>query len=219
MPNPVYPSPQITVAPEPVAWPISRRSLEPPRPPRPPPVEDRADFGRPEASKPPSIAPVAFDTDPRSRADSTFLLEDTPYGLRAPRTGLAIAAGLGAIIGISCSSPRSAPRGRSPALRGRSIVRVQRPHGDRRACSPREDGHDRDARCRSDDGRDEPAARPVGTVSLATTARGHRLFVDGSVVSSGSAVVSCGKHYVKVGSRGRTQPIDVPCGGDVVLDR
>jgi hypothetical protein len=59
---------------------------------------------------------------------------------------------------------------------------------------------------------------PVGTVTVAAAALGHRLFIDGVVCPSSEAVVSCGKHRVKVGSRGRVQVIEVPCGGNVVAE-
>jgi hypothetical protein len=43
------------------------------------------------------------------------------------------------------------------------------------------------------------------------------LIVDGVLAPSGSAVVKCGKHVVKVGSRGRWQVVDVACGGETVV--
>jgi hypothetical protein len=58
---------------------------------------------------------------------------------------------------------------------------------------------------------------PVGTVSLAAAASSHRLYVDGVVAPSGSAVVKCGKHLVKVGSKGRAQMLDVACGGETIV--
>jgi hypothetical protein len=57
----------------------------------------------------------------------------------------------------------------------------------------------------------------VGTISLAAAASSHRLFVDGRVVTSGSAVVKCGVHLVQVGSRGVKRYVSVPCGEEVVV--
>ena len=59
----------------------------------------------------------------------------------------------------------------------------------------------------------------VGTVSLAASVSNHRLFIDGHVASGGSSVVSCGSHYVKVGSRGVSHRIVVPCGEEVIVER
>ena len=56
-----------------------------------------------------------------------------------------------------------------------------------------------------------------GTISLAAVAASHRLFVDGRVIESGSAIVSCGSHIVQVGSRGQRKYVNVPCGQEIVL--
>ncbi len=58
-----------------------------------------------------------------------------------------------------------------------------------------------------------------GTINLPSTAAGHRVFVDGHVASDGAKPidVACGHHNVRVGSHGKTQSIDVPCGGSVDL--
>jgi hypothetical protein len=216
VPSPSYPSPRITVVPEPPAWPTSRRSLEPP--PRVP-LEERADLARLEASKPPSIAPVALDNYSRSRADSTFLLEDTPYGLRAPRMGLAVAAGLGAMVGIFVLVFALGSAGAKPVVQVGAHAAPQRAPVAVAAAAPARTptSETRSSAVPTMDIASLPQA-PVGTVSLAPLAKGHRLYVDGSVVTSGSAIVGCGKHLVKVGSKGHTQEVTVPCGGDVVID-
>jgi len=53
---------------------------------------------------------------------------------------------------------------------------------------------------------------------------GHRVFIDGAVVSNGIQVeggrdydLSCGTHGVKIGSQDRTHPIVMPCGGELTL--
>ena len=58
-----------------------------------------------------------------------------------------------------------------------------------------------------------------GTLNLPAAAAGHRVFVDGHVVSdgAGSVEIACGHHNVRIGSHGRTQSIDVPCGGALDL--
>jgi hypothetical protein len=54
---------------------------------------------------------------------------------------------------------------------------------------------------------------------LPEQATGHRLFVDGKIVTfDGSrAVVPCGKREVRIGSRGVAQTLDVPCGGEAAV--
>jgi hypothetical protein len=56
-----------------------------------------------------------------------------------------------------------------------------------------------------------------GTISLAAVAATHRLFIDGRVAPNGTEIVTCGRHVVRVGSRGVTRTIDVPCGQEVVV--
>jgi hypothetical protein len=43
------------------------------------------------------------------------------------------------------------------------------------------------------------------------------LIVDGVVAPSGSVVVRCGKHLVRVGSKGRRQVVNVACGGETIV--
>ena len=65
-----------------------------------------------------------------------------------------------------------------------------------------------------------PSSRGIPTQGLldATQSRG-RLYVDGLIVGETPTpvLVTCGKHVVKVGSAGREQSIDVPCGGAVIV--
>jgi hypothetical protein len=53
------------------------------------------------------------------------------------------------------------------------------------------------------------------------SAAGHRIFVDGRTVSEGTdpVRVPCGPHAVRIGSAGRLQQIDVPCGSALSLTR
>jgi hypothetical protein len=63
-------------------------------------------------------------------------------------------------------------------------------------------------------------ASPTQGIVKTPLSRGHRLFVDGRVVGETPTpvLVSCGAHTIKVGSAGREQLIDVPCGGGVTVD-
>ena len=65
-----------------------------------------------------------------------------------------------------------------------------------------------------------PLAPPTrGVLRVPDDARPHRVFVDGVVVGDGRTPieVACGRHAVRVGSRGAPRPVDVPCGGDVLV--
>jgi len=74
---------------------------------------------------------------------------------------------------------------------------------------------------------DENTARPAasaqtnadGVILLPEDAAGHRVFVDGRVVDvNGSrAVVPCGTHEVRIGSRGTPRTFDVACGGETAI--
>jgi hypothetical protein len=68
-----------------------------------------------------------------------------------------------------------------------------------------------------------PAALPidVGELQPPASAAGHRIFVDGRTVSEGTDPirVACGAHVIRVGSAGRTQRIQVPCGEVLALTR
>jgi hypothetical protein len=202
----VCPNPRITVVPEP----------SPRLPPRPP--EDRADplrFTEPERG---SVAPVALDDNPflRSRAASTFSLDDTPYGFRMPRMGVAIAAGLGAMIGIFVLVFALGSAGAKPVVRSGERPAAAAPTPVAPAPQVKAASEGARSSVQTIDVTSLPQAH-VGSVSLSMAVTGHRLFVDGAVVSNGSAVVSCGKHLVKVGSKGRKQEVDVPCGTDVAV--
>ncbi|HTQ46607.1 MAG TPA: serine/threonine-protein kinase [Polyangiaceae bacterium] len=61
----------------------------------------------------------------------------------------------------------------------------------------------------------------MGEIQPPDSAAGHRIFVDGRVVGEGAAPirVPCGQHSVRIGSAGRQQNVDVPCGQSVAVDR
>jgi len=58
----------------------------------------------------------------------------------------------------------------------------------------------------------------TGTIRLDRPALPGHVWLDGKKLSSGSAMVSCGTHQIKVGFR-RTHSIDVPCGGEIGVTR
>jgi serine/threonine-protein kinase len=70
-----------------------------------------------------------------------------------------------------------------------------------------------------------PAADPipfdVGELQMPASAAGHRIFVDGRTASEGTdpVRVHCGAHEIRIGSAGRLQQIDVPCGSSLAMTR
>lgn len=58
---------------------------------------------------------------------------------------------------------------------------------------------------------------PRASVGTVIGAEGHRLWVDGHLADSFTAVVACGRHTVKVGSAGIDRDVDVPCGEGIAV--
>jgi serine/threonine-protein kinase len=63
----------------------------------------------------------------------------------------------------------------------------------------------------------EAIGEGMGIVTTSGAAPGRRIFVDDRTVGQTpqSITVKCGSHSVRIGSSGKTQTIDVPCGGEV----
>jgi hypothetical protein len=59
----------------------------------------------------------------------------------------------------------------------------------------------------------------VGTLRVDPQAEGHRVWVDGVLLTAEAALVRCGEHQVRVGSTGRAKTVDVPCGGEITVFR
>jgi hypothetical protein len=193
-------------------------------------------------SKISTIAPVAFDLEaprwppprPRMRAESTFSLETLSGGKRR-RLDVAIAVAIGAFVGIfvlgfALRSVSAKPVVRAfPAAAAQPVATGRAPIGIARTPVtaaaqvtqtpvpvPVTASTDSKSSTPTLDVTSLPLA-PVGTVSLAGAASGHRLFVDGVVASRGTALVTCGKHVVRVGSHGHAQVVDVTCGSEVLV--
>jgi hypothetical protein len=60
-----------------------------------------------------------------------------------------------------------------------------------------------------------------GIVLTPASAGGHRIFIDGHVAGEAPTPLSvrCGTHTIKVGSGGKEEDVDVPCGGTITLLR
>jgi hypothetical protein len=59
----------------------------------------------------------------------------------------------------------------------------------------------------------------MGDLVTADASPNHRIYVDGRVLGQTPETVrvKCGSHVVKLGSSGREQTIDVPCGGEIAV--
>jgi hypothetical protein len=67
--------------------------------------------------------------------------------------------------------------------------------------------------------KEETAAAHTGELQFPHWAAGHRIFIDGHVAGDGKQVlrVACGPHAVKIGSAGKVQQVDVPCGSTLAM--
>jgi hypothetical protein len=61
----------------------------------------------------------------------------------------------------------------------------------------------------------------TGLLETPDSMANHRVFVDGFARGTGGDVLRlrCGRHDVRLGSVGRMQFVDVPCGGRVRIER
>jgi hypothetical protein len=61
----------------------------------------------------------------------------------------------------------------------------------------------------------------MGLLNTANAARGRRIYVDGHTAGETprSVLVKCGTATLKIGSSGRAQTVDVPCGREITLDK
>lgn len=67
----------------------------------------------------------------------------------------------------------------------------------------------------------QPIPEDTGLLDTPSGLWNHRVFVDGSARGVGGDIIRlpCGRHSVRLGSNGRPQLVDVPCGGTVAIDR
>ena len=61
----------------------------------------------------------------------------------------------------------------------------------------------------------------MGILKMPASTSSNRLWFDRKLIGNGGndREVPCGRHLVKIGSRGREHVVDVPCGGDVAITR
>jgi hypothetical protein len=64
-----------------------------------------------------------------------------------------------------------------------------------------------------------PSTSNIGTLRVDPQAEGHRVWVDGTMLTAQAAILQCGTHRVRVGSFGHPRAIDVPCGGEITVYR
>jgi serine/threonine-protein kinase len=67
----------------------------------------------------------------------------------------------------------------------------------------------------------DPVPENTGLLDTPSALWNHRVFVDGFTRGAGGDVIRipCGRHSVRLGSAGRLQTVDVPCGGRIVVNR
>ncbi len=61
----------------------------------------------------------------------------------------------------------------------------------------------------------------MGLVKTTNAPPGHRIYLDEKVIGQTPETipVKCGGHYLRLGSNGWRRPVEVPCGGELVIDR
>lgn len=62
-----------------------------------------------------------------------------------------------------------------------------------------------------------PPVEPDMTyVTFPDSAQGHRIYVDGQLLSTGAepTKIKCGPHTIKIGAAGKAKSVDLPCGDD-----
>jgi serine/threonine-protein kinase len=59
----------------------------------------------------------------------------------------------------------------------------------------------------------------MGRIKTEGAKAGRRIFVDQKTLGQTPepVLVKCGRHTVKLGSSGREQEVDVPCGGELLV--
>ncbi len=64
-----------------------------------------------------------------------------------------------------------------------------------------------------------PSPPTTGTLRFQRPAVPGSVWIDGTRVLAPTAVITCGKHQVKIGARGKAHSVDVPCGGELRIAR
>ncbi len=158
----------------------------------------------PESWQPSSVAPTAMDR-----------LLPPPAEARRRRRGLSLAiAGavallvVGVGIGAMLRTGTAVDRPSEPADTGRAAAAREVPAPPSAPPPPA-----------------TPPPVPVVAVSslprsadgTVIGAEGHRLWIDGHLAESFTAVVACGHHVVQVGSAGTPRDVEVPCGEGITV--
>lgn len=190
------PLPAVTDAPEPTPTPTER-------PPPPPPPRARLDSDTPTAIAVPLPPPVPVLPPPPVTAPS-----------RGARSALRRVLGYLALAAVVLAPLLAPARVAVPAAASAPIVEVppartfvEPPPGDRLDAPPRGESP-------------SPLPDDMGLLETPNGMANHRVFVDGLVRGSGGVVVRlrCGRHEIRLGSAGRLQGVDVPCGGRIRVD-
>lgn len=176
-----------------------------------------------EQPKPSSLAPVAMSAAYR-RAAPTLQLRahrrSSTFG--AIMALLVVALSSGAVIGVAFV-PNALERGRAAIM---DRLKVRRAPEQPAAAS----AVDTAPPVAPPSAVDPVVVPPVSPetpeidsdftlVTLPESARGHRIYVDGRVMTVGAEPikVKCGMHTIKIGSSGKPRSIELPCGRDLTI--
>ena len=233
----------------PVAAAIARTVAPPPPRPSPNTTQeiDAADVldVEPIDHHPCSVIPVALDVEVaarRPRAGDLVSSEYPPRGserVAVPRQ--AIGWGLGAaIVGVSCLLLAVVNASRASARDARDTTRDTDPRPTAVGAPPVAAAQASTNGAASLDSPGGPSQTPgehpggvpvvsvlslprvvptTGTIKLIESAAAHRLYVDGAVQAGASAVITCGRHMIQVGSAGKAHALIIGCGEETVIAR
>jgi serine/threonine-protein kinase len=209
--------------------PVPRPRHAPPKPPPPPPIQAKVVELALEDVEPLDVEPERESVQPTSH--SAIELPGPAPAARTPSRTIAgivtlAAAVLAAGIAIPLVIPRAAAhaaRRTTPAPEAEPTAAAIAPPAPAPAgepsAAPSEESPSEEA------SEETPAPDPippnVGELQMPASADGHRIFVDGRTVSEGTAPVRihCGPHEIRIGSAGRLQNVNVPCGSPLALTR
>jgi eukaryotic-like serine/threonine-protein kinase len=113
------------------------------------------------------------------------------------------------------TTPAPEPEPTAAAIAPPAPAPAAEPSAERSEESPSEESAPEEAPAR------DPVPPNVGELQMPASADGHRIFVDGRTVSEGTDPVRihCGPHEIRIGSAGRLQNVNVPCGTTLALTR
>ncbi len=170
----------------------------------------------PSRERPQSVAPFAIDLPPqRRRLDSTVLVRAVSGGAEPRRLrGVVVGVLSGACLILLAGIARRATSGPDePVVRAGASALAPGAFVASRAASPV--ASPAPSLRAADLPEVDVGSLPVDPVGTIRGPSKRRLVVDGKLLAGSSAVVSCGRHSVRIAGARKSRWVDVPCGGEL----